>query len=318
MAVSVRSLSDNEYTHISQLEEGKAYEQVFYIAHIEHNAGMVTSNGVVFANILLSDVSGEINLLVWNYIPDILKPGDFVSIKTECKSFKGNPQLNCQGYNITKLDATPENFYDYFNGVTSSQLDSYAQELQETLEYLEDDDYRNFACIAIHHYDLIKLLRQSPYDLKGPLAYRGGLLVHIVHTVRLAHAACNQAKVLETNMSESLVIMASVFRKIGYCTTTEFVDGNLVARDTYGLNGIENSTLAVLTQIFYSNRDSIPKHKYDALVNCCGTKDPKVLEGKIANSCSSLASTIDTGIFETAKARDEKWFRGYYLGHLCD
>ena len=318
MVVNVKDLNAKDYTHVSQLEEGKVYEQIFHVAGVDHNLGMVAGNGTAFAQILLSDVSGEVNLVIWGFTKGLVEIGDFARIRAEVKVFKGERQLTCQSFNVTKIDRTPENFYDYFAGVTDSQLDSYALELQETLEYLTDDDYRTFSCVAIHNYNIIKLLRQSPFGLRGPLAYRGGLLVHVVHSIRLARAACNQARILEPNINESLVLMACAFRQLGYCTTTEFVDGTLTEKDSYRLNGIEKSTFAILTQIFSSNRECISPEKYNALVNCCNYTDILVLEGKIADNCALLAKTIDFGVFKLSNIKNQHWVNNYYVGHLCE
>ncbi len=306
------------YIPIANLEPVQTYEQIFLVSSISYNDRMKTSAGKNFARVSLKDTTGEIEGVIWGYSED-LHEGCYASIKIETKTYKNNIEFQAQGSDVILLDNPPSNVYDYVRGVSESNLVHYAREVEEIVESVSDQTYRDILSHAIHRLDLIQALKESPYGLTGPMAYRGGLLVHTVHTARFAIVAGNQAKEQEILFCPSLVVAGCLLKNIGWHTTTRFQGDYLRPRDAYHMTGIKRASARYIDHLILTCKSDlqveIPEPKIQALENMC---DDSIftLEGKIVNCADEMANVIDFGSATLQKKQKGNWSDNLFIGHL--
>lgn len=314
------ALKDESYTPISSIEGNKTYRQIFLVSEVVYNDKMRTTQGKSFARITLKDITGEINGTVWDYGTGLLNGGDYVILEIETKMYRGELEFSTRAEDIVFVDI-PVNEYDYVHGVSDSMLESYASEVENYIMEMDDNIYRNIMGNALHRLNLLQSLRESPYGLEGSMSYRGGLLVHVAHSVRLAVVAIKQAKELEIPFNASLVIAGCVLRNIGWHTTTKFQGDKLRSRDAYFMTGIQRASARYIDHLMITCESDlqikIPEAKRQALENMCN-KQPDILtlEGKIVSCADNMADVLD---FSAATLRSKQvgnWSGELFVGHI--
>jgi len=318
--MSSETLTGTEgYFPISGLEHGKTYEQVFLVAAIEHNSKMKTTQGKAFARVTLKDVTGEISGVVWGYDGE-LEEGGYATIRIDTKLYRGDLEFQAQVDQITPADV-PLNQYDYVKGVSESVLSAYAEEVQDEIMEIEDPIYRDIMGNAMERLDLMFALKSSPYGIKGTMAYRGGLLVHTAHSLRLAKVAIRQATELDMPFSSSLVVAGCILRNIGWHTTTRFQGDHLRSRDAYFMTGIHRASARYIDHLMISTESDlqidIPEGKRQALENMCN-KRPEImtLEGQIVSCADNMADVLDFGVASLQRKQIGNWNDDLFTGHL--
>lgn len=313
-------LNAETYVPIGSLEAGQTYEQTFMVGSISHNERMKTTNGKSFARVVLKDITGEIEGAIWGY-DDSLIEGQYAVIRLETKLYRGNIEFQTQIEYVRPLHETPINQYDYIKGVSENLLTHYAHEVEGAILDLEDPIYRDVLCNAIHKLDLLQAFKEAPYGLTGPMAYRGGLLVHIVHTLRFGLVANQQARELEMPFSPSLVIAGCVLRNVGWHTTTRFQGDYLRPRDAYYMTGIQRASARYIDHLMLTCESDlqidIPESKRQALENMCNARSEiHTLEGKIVLCADDMADMLDLGISSLQRKQKGNWADGLFVGHL--
>lgn len=312
-------MSDESYVAISSLEHGKTYEQVFLVAEITHNSKMRTQQGKPFARVTLKDVTGQISGVVWEYDGE-LEEGGYAMFKLETKLYRGELEFQAQGSDIGPTEV-PVNQYDYVKGVNRNVLSAYAGEVQDEIMSMDDQVYRDVMGNALERLDLMHSLMESPYGITGPMAYRGGLLVHVAHSLRLAKVAIGQARELEIPFSPSLVVAGCTLRNIGWHTTTRFQGDHLRPRDAYHMTGIHRASARYIDHLMLSTEAdlqiSIPEAKRQALENMCN-KRPEILtlEGKIVSCADNMADVLDFSVASLQRKQNGSWTDELFTGHF--
>jgi hypothetical protein len=313
-------LSVESYINISSLENGKTYEQVFLVAAINHNASMRTAQGKPFARATLKDVTGEIEGVIWGWSDGALVEGSYFRVEIETKLYRGNLEFQAQAENVCEVD-TPLNQFDYVIGANDNILSSYANEIEDELMSMADPIYRDIMGNALQRLDFMQALKESPYGLTGPMSYRGGLLVHVAHSLRLAKVAIGQSKELEIPFSPSLVTAGCALRNIGWHTTTRFQGDHLRPRDAYHMTGIHRASARYIDHLMLTCESdlqiTIPEGKRQALENMCN-KRPEImtLEGKIVSCADNMADVLDFSVASLQRKQNGSWHDDLFTGHL--
>ena len=313
-------LNGEAYTPIGNLEAGQTYEQTFMVGSITYHARMKTTNGKSFARVVLKDVTGEIEGVLWGY-DDSLVEGQYAVMKIETKLYRGNIEFQAQLDSVQPLSEPPINQHDYIKGVSDSLLTHYANEVEDAITSIDDEIYRDVLCNAMHKLDLLQALKESPYGLTGPMAYRGGLLVHVVHTLRFGLIANQQARELEMPFSPSLVVTGCILRNIGWHTTTRFQGDYLRPRDAYSIIGVHRASARYIDHLILTCESDlqieIPESKRQALENMCNIRtEIHTLEGKIVTCANDMADLLDLGIASLQRKQKGNWRDGLFVGHL--
>jgi hypothetical protein len=311
-------MNTETYIAIKDLAVGR-YRQVFLVQKVTNTDAMVTAAGGRFARVILRDITGEIEGVVWNY-DDTLVEGQYYRMANfEAKLYKGELEFSVDSSNIDAVD-TPLNVHDYVKGMSDAALTACAATVEEAFEAMADEHYRNVVGNAIHRLDLLHALKTSPYGLSGPLAYRGGLLVHVAGALRLAKVMAEQAKQSETPLNISLVMSACIFRNIGWHTSTTFTGGYLRPKDAFYMTGINRASARYVDHLMIhveSDLDlKVPEAKKQALENSCNeVADIKTIEGRIAASADAMMDLLHFGGDALRRKTKGNWTDELFTGH---
>ena len=313
------SMNTETYIAIKDLKAGR-YKQIFLVQKITQNEAMVTASGGRFAKVTLGDITGKIEGVVWNY-DNTLVEGQYYRMAVELKPYKDDLEFSVDASKLILSVNTPLNIHDYIKGMSDAALAACAAEVEEAFETMADEHYRNVIGNAIHSLDLLNALKTSPFGLSGPLAYRGGLLVHVAGSLRLAKVMAAQAKESETPLNISLVMAACILRNIGWHTTTSFTNGYLRARDAFYMTGINRASARYVDHLMLHVESDlelkVPEAKKQALENSCNdVADIKTIEGRIAASADAMMNLLHFGGDELRSKTKGNWTNELFTGHV--
>ena len=291
----------------------------FLISSVTCNKKMMTQTGKPFARVVLSDVTGQIEGVIWDYNGD-LEEGGFAHLKIDVKLYRNLLEFATNSDNVRPVEV-PLNKHDYIKGVSKSSLCAFAEEVEDNIMSIADPIYRDIMGNAIHRLDFMQALRESPYGLTGPMAYKGGLLVHVVHSMRLAQVAIGQATELEIPFSPSLVKAGCALRNIGWHTTTRFQGDHLRTRDAYHMTGVHRASARYIDHLMLTTESdlqiTIPESKRQALENMCNkAPDIHTLEGKIVSCADNMADVLDFSVASLQRKQNGSWTDELFTGHL--
>lgn len=314
-----KNLSVETYTSISTLKRCETYEQVFLVDNINFSPTMQTKKKKAFAHVVLKDVTGTIKGVIWGYNDDIVE-GQYYTMKIEVKIYNDILEFATNAEDITPVDI-PLNHFDYVTGMSGSMLKSYASEVETAIMSIDDPIYRDIMGNALHGMNLLQAISQSPYGITGPMAYQGGLLVHITHSMRLALVTIQQAKELEIPFSPSLVLAGCVLRNIGWHTTTQFKGDLLRPLDSYHMLGIHRSSARFIDRLMVACERTleikIPMQKRQALENMCNKRpEIKTIEGKIVSCADNMADVLDFSVATLQHKQVNNWKEELFVGHI--
>jgi hypothetical protein len=315
----------SEYIPIRHLSVGSKYRQVFLISDYRQTPAMNTAKGVPFARIAVQDTTGYLEGVIWNPTKDI-QPGDFVDMEVVLHVYGDHAEIKTNDEHVFEvLSEEPDNLYDYIRGKSNIELGSYADELQEYATMVQDKHYNEVLGSAINDMELVHTLKKSTYGLSGPLAYPGGLLVHVVHTMRFARVATKQSRENEMPFNAGLVIAGCMFRSIGWSTTTMFRGNILRPRDAYHMIGPRRASARYVDHLMLSLESAlgepIPEGKRQALENICKpVEDIRTIEGKIVAESEQMADLLDfASDMLNTQSQYPNWtpnLDGFFVGHL--
>jgi hypothetical protein len=311
------------YTSIKNIVEGESYEQIFMIS----DAKSFTPKGKPpFVRFKVQDVTGIMPGVVWGLHlrphGSSMSAGRFVRMKADVTTYNGEKQLNVQKEGVQPFRGEPTNIQDYVYCPSSSEIKFYSDEIRRFIEDMEDPDYRDVLRIAEEQLELTDvMLATSPYGLYGPLACRGGLLIHTAHIIRAAKACVSIFGEVDAEINESLLVAGCLLRNIGWHTTTYFEGNILKPIDAHEMTGLYRASFRMVHDILLhaDSQDNInvPEAKKQALENICNPfSEIKTLEGKIIAHVCNLADTIHFGDYCLRRNRDStNWADGFFTGH---
>lgn len=320
MVVRDVDLSVETYIPIAKLAVGQSYNQVFLIDRAIYSEKMIASSGAQFTKVVLKDTTGEISGIIWGDLDELID-GTYIRIKILVCVYKGTIGFEAESTHIKILDEAPINILDYIKGISPSIVALYTTEIETEVTSMDDHIYRSIMCNAMHGLDLIAALRDSPYGLDDSMSYPGGLLVHVVHSLRLAKIACKQATELEMKFSPSLVVAGCLLRNIGWHTTTRFQGARLYLRDAHRMTGIYRASARYIDHLLLTSESDlqiiIPESKKQALENMCNTRENiNTLEGQIVSCADNMADVLDFGNASLQRKRTGNWIDNLFVGHL--
>lgn len=310
------SLNTDSYVFIKDMKVGH-YDQTFLVHSISANESMVTSAGSRFARVILKDVTGEIEGVIWDYAD--LEERQYYRIQLDTKMYRGVLEFQTAATLVQDVEA-PLNIHDYIKGINEGTLVVHAAAVEEAFQTMTDEHYRNVLGNAIHRLDLIQALKTSPYGLTGPLAYKGGLLVHVAGSLKLAKIAALQAKEAETPLNPSLIIASCLLRNIGWNTTTTFNKGYLKPRDAFYMTGINRASARYVDHLMIHVESDlemkIPEAKKQALENSCNEiAEIKTIEGRIAATADHMIDLLHFGGESLRRKTKGNWTNDFFSGH---
>lgn len=148
-----------------------------------------TSNGLAYLDIMLCDMSGELNAKLWDYNPIMhgeFSSGDIVKVRGTIAPYKGTDQLRIE--KIRKI--TESDNVDPSEFVPSMSLDGTMMYdiIVSIINEFENEDIKKIV-LAIYESRKDRLL-YWPAASKMHHAARGGLLYHTLTIIRLAEGLC--------------------------------------------------------------------------------------------------------------------------------
>jgi hypothetical protein len=222
-------------------------------------------------------------------------------MKVKIKEFNGALSFTCSDFN--SYNGRPHNYSDYVICGDQHQLNRYHTRFSQVLAELEDVNYRDLLCNAETKLDLSGILRHSPYGLTGPLAYPGGLLIYSISVMQIATAAAEAWDDVDNNLNRSLIVAGSIFRNIGWYSTTIFNGHYLEPKKAFYMTGIHRASFRLLHDTFLTLETDckikIPESKKQALENLCNPlAQIQTIEGQIVcHACNIVDTIYQTGAF---------------------
>lgn len=311
-------MNTETYIPIAQLEPNNTYDQIFMVMSTkEKRAG----NGKPFLRVTFKDVTGEISGIIWSNKFNHLQIGDFVRVKMTTKIFNEQTEFHANEYDVTIIKDKPINKHDYIHCISSKILNNYSSEIEAIVSDLQDQIYRDILSNAIHKLDLIAALSQAPYDIDGPMAYEGGLLMHTGHAIRFCKEGIIQAQEREISLNPSLVIAGCILRNIGWYTITKFQAGLLQIRDAFHTIGVYRASSRYIDHLMLACESdlqiNIPEEKKQALENMCNEpSNIKTLEGRIVAAADQMANILDFSSSILKSQRQGNWSGELFVGHI--
>jgi hypothetical protein len=313
----------NQYIPIAHLQDGHTYEQVFMVVE-----AYAVKRNKSFTKVVVQDVTGKMEGAIWDFDvtqnPGLVEPGEFIKMEVTIKNFRGNLQFNSNKDKIQPFGNAPDNITDYIQGPNENVLTVFGEDLQGIVDEIDDSHYRDIIGNAMNSLELISMLKTSPYGIEGPLAYRGGLLMHVTHSLKIALSAAEQCKLIEAPVNKSLIIVGCILRNIGWSTTTIFKGDYLQPRDAYYMTGIYRASSRFIDHLFLNTESamqvSIPEESKQALENMCNPESNiKTFEGKIVAYADHMADLLHFGSFcLQRKSNQFNWHpdhNGFFTGH---
>lgn len=308
------------YQPIGELDPDQTYKQVFMITRVTHHSKMNTAQNKPFAQIKIEDVTGSIEGKIWNYDPNnsFIKVGSYITADISTQTF--NEELTfCCSMNQVSPAKSPDNLYDYIPGIPKEQLEYYIADVVDAIDQMDDSDYRDIVGSAVQRLSLLQSLQDNAYDIKGALSFRGGLLVHVAHSLRFAMTALEQIDELNINANKSLIIAGCILRNIGWSTILTFKGDIIQPLDAYHLIGINRASGRYIDHLFIHAESDIgiviPEYKKQALENMCFPEDQiKTLEGRLVAQSNNMTDLLHYSAFSLKqKTTIEGWKNGFFI-----
>lgn len=180
---------------ISDLKSGTGIEGCYIL---KDAAIKLASNGRRYLSGVISDRSGDADLMMWDYQGTVSQSdiGEAVLLKGNVGEYKGSLQVTG-----IRIQLAPENSYDITDLVPSAPIDREraAEYIKETLSSVTDDDYRQIAeTLLQRHMDEFMRIPAAKSVHHGFLY---GLLMHTAYMLRTADFLAKQyASVIDRNL----------------------------------------------------------------------------------------------------------------------
>jgi len=192
-------------------------ESIFLVKHI---AMMEGRDGRSYLNLILSDMTGDLEARKWNEAENTAESitrGDYVFIKGKMNSFQGRQQLIVQEI----CTALPEkiNPADYV-AKSKKEADKLYQEITEIVESLDDVYIRDLLKNIMFDIEIERRIKMWPAGKSIHHAYQGGLLEHLHSCVKLGSTLSKHYGV-----NRNFVVAGCLLHDI--CKIYELTDGNL-------------------------------------------------------------------------------------------
>jgi hypothetical protein len=313
------------YIPIRDFQDGETYDQIFMLVDVHPISGKKN-----YVRFIVQDVTGTMSGVVWNMklraAGSSMAAGKFIRMKVEARVYKGDLQLSASKKDVQPYDGEPKNITDYVPGHPDAVLDLYAEEIKVVMSEIEDPHVRDLLYNVDSRVDLIGMFRGAPYQLEGPLAHRGGLLMFTGDVVKIAKGIIERSgRIIESDdFNHCLVMAGCLLRHIGWATTTHFEGRLLRTENAFHMTGVDRASFRFINHLLiHAENDlglEIPEEKKQVLENMCQEIDKvSTLEGRIVHAASNIAATLHVGQFVLGQKTDNPdWSANntLFTGHL--
>ena len=166
---------------ISDLTIGQHFEG-FYI--LKEAQSKTTAAGKPFLSAVLSDCSGKLPAMVWDYAGPIVgtDAGKVVKVRGEVSEYKGSLQITVDKIRL----AGAEDHYDVaaLVPVAPIDVDAVLRGVRDLLSSIEDEDYRQIASTLLNRN--LEAFKSIPAAKSVHHAFLHGLLMHTAYMLRIA------------------------------------------------------------------------------------------------------------------------------------
>ncbi len=195
----------NNHYLISDFKSGIGIEGCYIL---KDAAIKLASNGRRYLSGVISDRSGEADLMMWDYQGTVSASdvGEAVLLKGTVGEYKGSLQVTG-----IRIQLAPEGTYDINDLVPSAPIDREraAEYIKETLSSVTDDDYRRIAetLLQRHMDEFIRI----PAAKSVHHGFLYGLLMHTAYMLRTADFL---AKQYSTVIDRNLLITGTILHDL--------------------------------------------------------------------------------------------------------
>lgn len=166
---------------ISDLTVGQQFEGFYILKEAQAKA---TAAGKPFLSAALSDCSGKLPAMVWDYAGPIVgaDAGKVVKVRGEVSEYKGSLQVTVDKIRLAGAD----DHYDVAALVPTAPIDVDAvlQEVRDLVSSIEDADYRLLAGTLLERN--LEAFKSIPAAKSVHHAFIHGLLMHTAYMLRTA------------------------------------------------------------------------------------------------------------------------------------
>ena len=308
----------DKYIPINQIKTGSDISQVFMISSWNLRS---SKTGGYYIDAVFQDVTGQIKAKIWNCKLQF-SSGDFIHISGNVETYKNDLQISVRSDKIEKFRGSPSNISDYVQGMTEDVLKIYEEELRRLIDKIDDTHYRDIFYSADQRIHIMDILKESPYGFSGPLAYRGGLLMHVLYTMKCALSIIDCYWDLDISVNKSLIILGCIFKNIGWYTITDFQGNVVTANNSYQMTGLERASFRfthdLLLHVESDLNTEFPEAKKLALENVTQIEpEIKSIEGQVIANASKITNMIYFGnTIIRQNSGNDSWAKDLFVGHL--
>ncbi len=168
-----------EHRYLADLFPGQAVDDFYLLKAVSRRT---TSAGKPYLSGELSDESGSMDMVVWDYQGTLREEnaGTVVSVRGDVSEYRGKPQMT-----VSRIRAAGEqDVYDLSALLPTAPIDAEAafRYVKELAEGIDDADYRAVALTMLSRHE--KSFRTIPAAKSVHHAFRSGLLMHTANMLR--------------------------------------------------------------------------------------------------------------------------------------
>lgn len=194
----------------------------FYI--LQAATSRTTQAGKPFLSMVLSDTSGTIEAMIWDYAGPVgpADAGNIVKVRGEVGEYRGSLQLNVKRLRL----AEPDDSFCIEDLVPTAPIDvdKTWQEISDIIDGIEDADYRSIAQTLMERKG--EQIRRIPAAKTVHHAFLNGLLMHTAYMLRLA----DYLSVLYSSVIDrSLLLTGTLLHDFAKCEEFEISKVGLVS-----------------------------------------------------------------------------------------
>lgn len=295
---------------VSELRPGQEVDSVFLVTRKEVKK---TKKGTPYISLELTDRSGRIEAKIWEegvHLGDAFSVRDFVRVTGRVDSYHDIKQVV-----VSSLRKCQECEVDMGDFVRASEHDpsSLLEEIREAAHGVVEPHLRELLMCFLQDEDFLEEFSAAPAAKNYHHPYRGGLLEHTAHTVRICKILCDVYPCLDSD----LLITAAILHDIGKVKelemdiAVEYSDegrflGHLVLGDQM-IREMMDAMGGFPAELSLKLRHAILSHHGE--LEWGSPKRPKTLEALVLHHVDNLDAKVNSflEVIERNDGSDSKW-----------
>jgi 3'-5' exoribonuclease len=239
-----------------------------------------TKNGDDYAFVKIADNTGVCFANVWSNLPissvvSNLNDGDYVQAEVVCTNY--GQYINVEIKDIQVIERPVETVVD---------IEALKEELRTVINQMKDTDLRSLIVSVFNRDDVKEAFFKAPASQQSGYSFEGGLLAHVVRTIRLCKAVANVFSAWEHNtdnfvskLNEDLLITACVLHDIGKIKAFQR-NGHKIEKTVEG-ELFEDSYLSLKIVLEELQKSSLPEEQKRILEHVLGSSKGKQSYGAL-------------------------------------